>query len=331
MRRKFKSKKRRLKRSILIGLFIFIVIICTYQMIIGILMNIKLKSSNEEFLKSLLNDSNHYLAYSKSPKNYFNYFIKLISNIDLKKPTTILENNIKVDNKNMKLMYTASDDEYSLNSSYIEDTKEEVIEDPSVYIYNTHQLEEYNSTNLEEYNIRPNVLMASYILREYLNKNNIKTIVETADITDFLNVNGWSYSNSYKASRYYLDEAIKKHNNLKLIIDLHRDSITYNLSTTTIENKKYAKVLFVVGLDHENYEANLALASKLNSLINSKYPTLSRGILKKSGKGVNGIYNQDASKNVVLIECGGYQNSIDEVMNTMIALSDVIKEYLGGV
>lgn len=331
MRRKFKSKKRRLKRSILIGLFIFIVIICTYQMIIGILMNIKLKSSNEEFLKSLLNDSNHYLAYSKSPKNYFNYFIKLISNIDLKKPTTILENNIKVDNKNMKLMYTASDDEYSLNSSYIEDTKEEIIEDPSVYIYNTHQLEEYNSTNLEEYNIRPNVLMASYILREYLNKNNIKTIVETADITDFLNVNGWSYSNSYKASRYYLDEAIKKHNNLKLIIDLHRDSITYNLSTTTIENKKYAKVLFVVGLDHENYEANLALASKLNSLINSKYPTLSRGILKKSGKGVNGIYNQDASKNVVLIECGGYQNSIDEVMNTMIALSDVIKEYLGGV
>lgn len=331
MRRKFKTKKRRLKRSILVGMFIILIIICTYFITTGIFMNIKLTSSNEEFLKSLLNDSNHYLAYSKSPKNYFNYFIKLISNIDLKKPTTILENNIKVDNKNMKLMYTASDDEYSLNSSYIKDTKEEIIEDPSVYIYNTHQLEEYNSTNLEEYNIRPNVLMASYILREYLNKNNVKTIVETADITDFLNANGWSYSNSYKASRYYLDEAIKKHNNLKLIIDLHRDSIDYNLSTTTIENKKYAKVLFVVGLDHENYEANLALASKLNSLINSKYPTLSRGILKKSGKGVNGIYNQDASKNVVLIECGGYQNSIDEVMNTMIALSDVIKEYLGGV
>ena len=331
MRKRFKSKKRRIKRNILIGAFILIVIICTYQMILGIFMNIKLASSNEEFLKSLLNDSNHYLAYSKSPKNYLNYFLKLISNIDLKKPTTILENSIKNDNKNMKLMYTASDDEYSLNSSYIESPNKEEIKNPRVYIYNTHQLEEYNSSNLEEYNIRPNVLMASYILREYLNKNNINTIVETANITDFLNVNGWSYNNSYKASRYYLDEAIKKHSDLKLIIDLHRDSIDYNGSTTTINDKKYAKVLFVVGLDHENYEANLELANTLNTIIKNKYPTLSRGILKKSGKGVNGIYNQDASVNAVLIECGGYQNNIDEVMNTMIALSEVIKEYLGGI
>ena len=70
-------------------------------------------------------------------------------------------------------------------------------------------------------------------------------------------------------------------------------------------------------------------ANSLNNLINSKYPGLSRGVLKKSGKNVNGIYNQDLKNNIVLIECGGYQNNIDEVMNTMIALSNIIKIYLG--
>ena len=101
------------------------------------------------------------------------------------------------------------------------------------------------------------------------------------------------------------------------------------INIITINDKKYAKVLFVVGLDYENYQPNLDLANSLNNLINSKYPGLSRGVLKKSGKNVNGIYNQDLKNNIVLIECGGYQNNIDEVMNTMIALSDIIKIYLG--
>lgn len=43
---------------------------------------------------------------------------------------------------------------------------------------------------------------------------------------------------------------------------------------------------------------------------------------------VNGIYNQDLNENMILLECGGYQNKIEEVNNTMILLSDVIKEYL---
>lgn len=310
--------------------FCFIVVIIIFLIFKSFILTTKLASSNEEFLKNLLNDSNHYIMYEKVNKNPIYSFIRLITNIDVKEPKTILESTLNYNTKNMGISYTASDDIYSTNSEYIEDINKEEISDPVVYIYNTHQLEEYNSNNLEEYNIKPNVLMASYILREYLNRNNIESVVETADITDFLNVNGWSYSKSYNASRYYLDEAIKKYPNLKLIIDLHRDAIEYNASTITIGDKKYAKVLFVVGLDYENYQPNLDLANTLSNIINSKYPNLSRGILTKTGKGVNGVYNQDAKSNIVLIECGGYQNNIEEVMNTMIALSDVIKTYLEG-
>mgnify|MGYP003305959477 CR=1 FL=1 len=42
------------------------------------------------------------------------------------------------------------------------------IENPIIYIYNSHQLENYSSTNYEAYNITPNVMMASYILKEML-------------------------------------------------------------------------------------------------------------------------------------------------------------------
>lgn len=327
MRKKFKARKKINLLKLFLCIFFVLLLFLLFK---SFILTTKLASSNEEFLNKLLNDSNHYILYKNVNENPIYSFVKLITKIDIKEPKSILEKSLKYKTNNMNISYTASDDVYSLNSDYIEDTnKDNNIENPIVYIYNTHQLEEYNKTNLEEYNIKPNVLMASYILREYLNRNNIKTVVETADITDFLNVNGWNYSKSYNASRFYLDEAIKKYPNLKLIIDLHRDAIEYNASTVTINDKKYAKVLFVVGLDYENYQPNLDLANSLNNLINSKYPGLSRGVLKKSGKNVNGIYNQDLKNNIVLIECGGYQNNIDEVMNTMIALSDIIKIYLG--
>ena len=218
--------------------------------------------------------------------------------------------------------------EQDLNN-YIEDPNPVDINNPRVYIYNSHQLEGYSSSNFEEYNITPNVMMASYLLKEKLNKKGISTIVETSSITAFLNINGWNYASSYNASRFYLLDTMNKYPSLELIIDLHRDSINRNLSTVTIDNKNYAKVLFVVGLEHSNYEPNLNLSNKLNEMIKTKYPGLSRGVMKKSGAGVNGIYNQDVAPYVILIECGSHENSIEEVMNTIEALSNIIYEYLG--
>ena len=60
--------------------------------------------------------------------------------------------------------------------------------------------------NLEIYGITPNVLMASYLLREDLNKKGIPTIVEEANMSDILTKNNWNYSYSYQASRITLEE-----------------------------------------------------------------------------------------------------------------------------
>lgn len=204
----------------------------------------------------------------------------------------------------------------------------EEVKNPYVYIYNTHQTEGYKSNFLETFNINNTVYIASHILNEYLNDLGVFSMVEQNSIVDVLNLNGWKYGYSYKASRILMEEAYKNNPSLNFFIDLHRDSASYDRTTTTIDNTSYAKVLFVVGKEHQNYQANLDLAKALNEIIKKKYPSLSRGVLEKEGKGVNGIYNQDFNPNTILIEVGGQYNTIEEVNNTLKVMADVLYEYL---
>lgn len=199
---------------------------------------------------------------------------------------------------------------------------------PKVYIFNTHQTEGYNSNFLEAFNINNTVYLASHILGEYLSDLGVATIVEENSIIDVLNTNGWKYGYSYKASRTLLESAYKKNPSLDFFIDLHRDAASYDRTVTEIDGKKYAKILFVVGLEHDSYEPNLQLAKKLNERIKKIAPTLSRGVLEKKGPGVNGKYNQDFNKNTILIEVGGQYNYIEEVNNTLKIIAKVIYEYL---
>lgn len=324
--KKFKSKKYK-KIKLLKWLIYIILIFIFYKVTINILFDIKLTSSNEEFIVGLLNDSNHHMLYQKKNNDFINKFVKFVGNIDVNEPVSILK---KVFGYEYREIIEEEEKEDIIQTDYISDPNPTTSTSPRVYIYNTHQLESYDLTNYEEYNITPNVLMASYLLKGMLYKNGIETMVETANIQDFLSLNGWNYNYSYMASKYYIEDTLKKYPNLDLLIDLHRDAIPKTSSTITIDDKNYAKVLFVVGTDHDNYQANLDLANQLNELIKKKNPLLSRGVITKGGENVNGIYNQDLSPKIVLIECGGKENSIDEVMNTISVLTEVITEYLGG-
>ena len=71
-------------------------------------------------------------------------------------------------------------------------------------------------------------------------------------------------------------------------------------------------------------------ATLLNNNLTAQIPDISRGIIKKSGPGVNGIYNQNLSPNSVLIEVGGQYNTIEQVNNTMPILANAILKYLEG-
>lgn len=295
------------------------------------------KINNEAFINFLINGGKVDNLSNFKVTNLINSTMDFILNIDITNPTSLLNSSIlsqnKIEKETIKLEH--NDDYSNLEdlkevSEYINDPNPTDINNPIIYIYNTHQLENYNNKNLEIYGITPNVLMASYILREKLNKMGLSTIVEDTNIYEFLNVNGWDYASSYKATRLLILDKKNKYSSLKYFIDLHRDSVSKELTTVSINDKTYAKVLFVVGLEHDNYKSNLELATNINNLINKYYPNLSRGILKKEGEGVDGIYNQDLSSNSMLIEVGGVDNNIEEVFNTIEALSVVLNYYING-
>ena len=205
-------------------------------------------------------------------------------------------------------------------------TKEE--KTPLIYIYNSHQTEEYTPSSFVEYSVMPTVQMNNYILEEKLEEANYNTIVEEKNIKQVLNEHGWNYAGSYNASRIFLEEAKKTYPTLKYFIDVHRDSLPKDRTTVTIDNKSFASILFLIGLENPNYSEYLALKKKINEKINERYPTLSKGIYKKEGEGVNGVYNQDFSPFTILVEMGGPENTIDEILNTSLAFSECLIEVI---
>lgn len=296
--------------------------------------------SNEEFINILVSTGNANILSKYKTTNIVNSTMKFIFNIDFTKPVSILNSSIlrygKQEKQKTKTISLEYNDDYSNMeelkeiSDYIEDPNPTDSNQPIIYLYNSHQLENYSNQNLDIYGITPNVLMASYVLREKLNEMGLQTIVEEANMSEVLSKNGWNYAYSYQASRQLMEAKKTSYPSLKYFIDIHRDSVGKNYTTASIQNTNYAKILFVVGQDHTNWEANYNLAVQLNNLMDTHYPGLSRGIMKKQGANVNGIYNQDLNPNCMLIEVGGVDNTIEEVYNTMNAIADILKKYIKG-
>lgn len=215
-----------------------------------------------------------------------------------------------------------------LNESYKEVTENKTNEKPVIYLYNSHPTEEYKSTNIGEYYVNPTVIMNNYILEGIFNKRGYKTYVEEESVKNILNDNNWNYASSYKASRLLIENAKINNPSIEYYIDIHRDSLDKDKTTVRIDGKDYARIIFLLGLENPNYEQNNEFIEKINNKINNYYPGLSKGIYKKEGPGVNGVYNQDFSSKLILLEIGGYENTTSEVLNTAIAFSKCYLEVL---
>lgn len=292
MKKRFIAKRKKIIR--IKHIFLLLITLVTFYYVFNLLMNVSPIINSKDLLKIGL--SNTKIKYkSISPKELLYLSTNLLLN------DTSESSIVQVIDK------TINDDK------------------PLVYIYNTHDTESYTSHILEAYNISFTVKTASLILRDYLSSYGIPSYIETESMSKYLRDNSLIYKDSYKASRFYFLKRMNEYPSIKLFIDLHRDSARKNATTVEIDGKNYAKVLFVVGLDHDNYESNLILAEQLNNMIDKR---LSRGISKKTGSKVNGIYNQDLSENSILIEVGGQDNTIEEVNNTLKELSLILFKYM---
>jgi stage II sporulation protein P len=308
--KKFKTKKSSFLIKILLYLGIFFISSFTMVNYLAKL-NSNWNVDPEKYVKLLLAEGFNNQIKDYQENNFF----------DINKPLNLIQNALNFkwqDNiTNQSNTIESINDNNNLNN------------DPLVYLYNTHDTEKYQNTSLQPYNITPDVKLASYIMQEKLDDLGIKSIVETTSIQSILNRENWPYSYSYKASRELIINAKQNNPTLKLFIDIHRDSAVADKTTLDYQNNKYARVLFVVGLENPNSNFNLNLANYLNDATNNEVPNLSRGISKKEGPGVNGVYNQDLDPNAILIEIGGEANNIVEVSKTINILANKLYNYIG--
>lgn len=202
-----------------------------------------------------------------------------------------------------------------------------------VLLYNTHNRESFlpHLPDITEPNLahhrEVNITKVSEHLAQALEDRGIGTEVDYTDHMSVLNNNGWAYGQAYRASREAVTEALAGNKDIQYMFDVHRDSMPREQTTKVIDGEEHAKIMLVVGAEHDQYERNLKLATVLHELIEENYQGLSRGVITKKGPGNNGIYNQDLLENAVLIEFGGHENTLDELYRTADIVAEVFSDY----
>ena len=200
-------------------------------------------------------------------------------------------------------------------------TTKHLTTEPIIYIYNTHQTEEYKTNT---YNITPTVETVSSILKEELKDLGISSLVEQRSITKEVNKRGLDYTGTYEVSFEYLKEMQTKHKTLKYYFDMHRDSVTGTPARTTINNEKYATMMFLVGTKNKNYQKNVKNLKYMENYLKKHY----KGLVRETYYQSHSAFNQFHDENMFLVELGGPDNTLEEIYNTTKALSEAIKYYV---
>lgn len=218
----------------------------------------------------------------------------------------------------------------------LENEREEIEETTDgrkvVHIIHSHNTESFlpeleTDEPNEAYHNKVNITLVGEKLSQELEKRGIGSEVEERDIQDTLREKGWNYPQSYDASRNFVIEAMEQNSDLHYFFDIHRDSLPRERTTVTINNEEFARTVFVIGGNHENYEDNYELAKTLHNKLEEKYPGLSRGVILKDGPYTNGRFNQDLSRNSVLIEFGGVDNTLEETYRSAEAVAEIFAEF----
>lgn len=170
-----------------------------------------------------------------------------------------------------------------------------------------------------------NIMSLKDKIVNHFNVNGLKTEVLDVDIMKKLQAEGKGYHESYNVMRPYLSKHLET-NNYDLILDLHRDSLKHDLTTISYNGENYAKIAIVVGAEHANFRWNTAYAESLSSTLNAIVPKISKGVISKSGDGVDGRYNQDLAKQMMIIEIGGIGNTEEEINRTIAVIGKAISK-----
>lgn len=205
-------------------------------------------------------------------------------------------------------------------------------EEPAVLIVHTHGTEAFTqvegSTYAEEggafrtTNSDYNVISVGTELARLLEEAGIHVIHDLSyyDYPD--------YDSAYDNCRVGIQEHLKKHPSIRLVIDLHRDSSENEdgsqwISDVTVNGEKSAQVMMVLGTDtyytHPDWEKNLSVALQLNTVMEKNHPGVTRPLSLRRQR-----FNQDLFPASFLVEIGSAGNTHAEAMNAVSVLAEAI-------
>ena len=213
-----------------------------------------------------------------------------------------------------------------------EDTTE-----PQVLIVHTHATESYMDEDLGYYyesfyprdtNDSYNMISVGNAIAKKLEQNGIG-VAHCCEHHDDPQYYG-AYDNCAESILEYLE----KYPSIKIVLDIHRDSITTDegekIKPTFVYNgKKAAQIMIMCGNDNygyydfPNWEQNMSLAVKLQSTAETKYPGMTRPLYFGDF-----MYNMNLAPGSLLIEVGTDANTHDEAMYTGELLGDVVSTVL---
>ena len=203
-----------------------------------------------------------------------------------------------------------------------------------VFIYHTHNRESFlpelglgpQADPADAYDPNINITAVGRTLANMLGRRGISAVLSNTDYPS--EVEAFEYAKSYAYSARTVREALAAYPDVRLIVDLHRDSLGREATTVTIGGVPYARLCFVVGGRNPHRAKNEALAHKLHQAAESRLPGISRGVLTKSSHG-HAEYNQSLSPYSVLVEAGGPYNTFAELYRSMDVLADAIAAVIG--
>lgn len=127
-----------------------------------------------------------------------------------------------------------------------------------------------------------------------------------------------SYTGSYNRSGQAIENYLTEYPDIQIVLDIHRDSLGEKgiiYKTVAEENGKCAsQVMLLVGtdesgLEHDNWQSNLALAMYLQNAVSGAHPTLMRPVMLVPQR-----YNQHLTSGSLIVEVGSDGNTLQEAL-----------------
>jgi len=197
-------------------------------------------------------------------------------------------------------------------------------EEVQVILYHTHNAETYLPDDGVSKVSGQNggVVDAAGIFRNALQK---KYGIRTAHSTTIHDYPDWS--RSYQNSLNTAKQLLQAYPEAKAVFDIHRDAgfTSKKTTTTMIRGKSAAKIMMVIGCNHDNWKENLEFARLLEAKCKELYPGLLRDQIriKETGR-----YNQHVNEHAVLLEIGSDLNTQAEAEYSMECFAHVVYEVL---